>query len=287
MWFCFADSRFQGTMLTTASFICQDILPTGTLRSDKYGTNNWWRPLKNEDGTDFRHLSGVPISNGHHQSRSLFSSFNERQFPFLHENGTTSSTGSILFENNQYPPPPAISGPQSLFQDTSLRSEDFNVYDTTSTTIQGLSGVSDSGCALSLLSSQSQNSSSHSSGIPMAARPLVIPSSSHSNYSQSQLTEKIVGMSSHASSTNAGVSDRFRSEMNPASNGGSHLNPVLISDNSNILNFDMADGMFQGPGFVNMKDGPTIDLLQLSSQLQRVEHQRQSSQAKQENDSTL
>ncbi|XP_028753762.1 squamosa promoter-binding-like protein 6 [Neltuma alba] len=287
----YSDGRFQGIMPTSASFICQEILPTGTLRSDKYGTNDWWRPIKNEDGNDFRHLPAVPIANGHPPSRSLFPSYNERQFPFLHENGATSSTGSIFCENNSQYPPPAM-GPNSvaqpLFQDTSLRSEDFNVYDTTST-IQGLSGVSDSGCALSLLSSQSRNSSSHSSGIPMA-RPLVIPSSSHSNYSQSQLTENIVGMSSQASAS-AGVSDRFRSEMNPATDG-SHLSPVLVSDNSNILHFEMSDGMFQGPGFVNIKDGlscedgPTIDLLQLSSQLQRVEHQRQSSQAKQENDSS-
>lgn len=241
--------------------------------------------MKNEDGTDFRHLPAI-----HPQSRSLFPSYNERQFPFLHENGATTSTGSIFCENNnQFPPPPMgpNSGAQSLFQDTSLRSGGFNVYDSTST-IQGLSGVSDSGCALSLLSSQSQNSSSHSSGIPMA-RPLVIPSSSHSNYSQSQLTEKIIGMSSQASTS--GVSDRFRSKMNPAIDG-SHLSPVLMSDNSNILHFAMADGMFQGPGFVNIKDGlpcedgPTIDLLQLSSQLQRVEHQRQSSKVKEENDSS-
>ncbi|KAI9117692.1 hypothetical protein K1719_011858 [Acacia pycnantha] len=289
----YSDSRFQGTMLTTASFIRQEILPTGTLRSDKYGTNDWWRPIKDEDGTNFRHLPAVPITNGHPQSRSLFPPYTERQFPFLHENVATSSTGSIFCENNsQYPPPPPAMGPnsgaQSLFHDATLRSEDFNVYDTTST-IQGLSGVSDSGCALSLLSSQSQNSS----GIPMA-RPLVVPSGSHSNYSQSQLTDKIIGIRSQASTTSAGVSDRFRSEMNPAATDGSHLSPVLISDNSNILHFEMADGIFQGPGFVNMKDGlscddgPTIDLLQLSSQLQRVEHQRQSSsQARRDSDSTL
>lgn len=73
---------------------------------------------------------------------------------------------------------------------------------------------------------------------------------------------------------------------------GSHLSPVLISDNSNIVPFEMEDGIFQGSDFMNMKDGlscedgTTIDLLQLSSQLQRVEHQRQSSQAKQDNDSS-
>lgn len=282
-----ADGRFHGTMLSSASFICQEILPSGILPSEKYGTSNWWRPIKAEDGTSFRPLSSIPIANGHPQSRALFPSYSDKQFPFLHENGSTSTTGNIFCENNgQYPPTlgGAISnsGSQSLFQDNSLGSEDFNVFDTEST-VQGISGISDAGCALSLLSSQSHNSSSQSSGIHMA-RPLVIPNN-HSHYSMSQVSEKMIGISSQTSS---GVSDRFPSELN-----GNHLSPILISDNNEIVHFEMADGIFQGSsGFINVKDrlscddGPTIDLLQLSSQLQRVEHQRQSLQVKQENDSS-
>ncbi|RDY11888.1 Squamosa promoter-binding-like protein 6, partial [Mucuna pruriens] len=277
----YGDSRFQDTMLTS-SFICQEILPSGVLSSEKYGASDWWRPIKAEDSTGFtfRPLSSIPLTNGHPQSRSLFPSYGEKQLQFLHENGATSATGNIFSENNNQYHPPSLggqnSGSQSLFQDTSLGSEDFNVFDTESA-VQGLSGISDSGCALSLLSSQSQNSSSQSSGIPMA-RPIVIPSS-HSHYSMSQVSEKMMGISSQASS---GVSDRFPSEFNPAD--GSHLSPILISDNNEIVNFEMADGIFQGSDFVNVKDrlscedGLTINLLQLSSQLQRVEHQRQSLQ---------
>ena len=275
-------------MLTSASFICQEILPSGVLSSERYGTSDWWRPIKTEDGAGFRPLSSIPITNGHHQSRSLFPSYNEKQFPFLHENGATSATGSIFCENNsQYPP--ALGGPnsgsQSLFQDTSLGSEDFNVFDTASA-VQGLSGISDSCCALSLLSSQSQNSSSQSSGIPLA-HPLVTPSNHSHHHSMSQVSEKI-GISSQT--TSCQVSDRFLSELSPAS--GSRLSPILISDNNDIVNFEIADGIFQGSDFVNVRDRlscedvATIDLLQLSSQLQRVEHQRQSLQVKQENDSS-
>ncbi|XP_061336477.1 squamosa promoter-binding-like protein 6 isoform X1 [Gastrolobium bilobum] len=278
----YGDGRFQGTMLTSSSFICQEILPSGVLSFEKHGTSDWWRPIKAEDSTGYRHLSSIPTTNGHHQSRSLFPSYSEKQFPFLQENGATSATGKIFCENNsQYPP--ALTS-QSLFQNTSSGSEDFNVFDTEST-VQGLSGISDSGCALSLLSSQSQNSSSQSSGIPMAHH-LVIPSS-HSHYSMNQVSEKMIGLSSQGSS---GVSDRFPSELNPAD--GSHLSPILISDNNEIVNFGMADGIFQGSDFVNVKnrlsyeDGSTIDLLQLSSQLQRVEHQRRSLHVKQENDSS-
>ncbi|XP_027330195.1 squamosa promoter-binding-like protein 6 [Abrus precatorius] len=280
------DSRFQGTMLTSTSFIRPEMLPNEVMRSEKYGMSGFWRPIKAEYVAGPRHLSSMPITNGHPESRSLFLSYNDKQFPFLHENGATSTTGSIFCENNQYPPTlgAQISGLRPLFQGTSLGSEDFNVFDTAST-VQGLSGISDSCCALSLLSSQSQNSSSQSSGIPLA-HSLVIPSSHSHHYNMSQVSEKI-GISSQTSSNR--VSDSFPSELNPAD--GSHLSPVLMSDNNDIVNFDMADGIFQGSDFMNVKDrlscedGATIDLLQLSSQLQRVEHQRQSLQIKQENDS--
>ncbi|KAG5027910.1 hypothetical protein JHK87_011424 [Glycine soja] len=280
------DSRFQGSMLTS-SFICPEMLPSGVTCSEKYGMSDFWRPIKAEHGTGFRNLSSMAATNGHPPSRSLFPSYNGNQFPFLHENSATSTTGSIFCESNS-PYPSALgaqnSGLRPLFQDT-VGNENFNVFDTSST-VQGLSGISDSCCALSLLSSQSQNSSSQSSGIPLA-HSLVIPSSHSHNYNMSQVSEKI-GISSQTSSSR--VSDSFPSELNHAD--GSHLSPVLISDNNCIVNFDMADGIFQGSDYLNVKDrlsgedGATIDLLQLSSQLQRVEHERQSLQVKQENDSS-
>ncbi|KAJ1388552.1 SBP domain [Sesbania bispinosa] len=283
------DSRFQGAKLTPASFIRPEMLPSGVMHSDRYGISGFWRPIKAEYGAGFRHLSSMPITNGHPLSRSPFPSYSQKQFPFLHENGATSTTGtgSIFCENNsQYPPALGAhnSGLRPLFHDT-LGTEDFNVFDTAST-VQGLSGISDSCCALSLLSSQSQNSSSQSTGIPLA-HTLVIPSSHSHHYSMSQVSEKI-GINSQSSSSR--VSDRFPSELNSADGG--HLGPVLISDNNDIVNFEMEDGIFHDSDFVNVKDrlhcedGATIDLLQLSSQLQRVEHQRQSLQVKQENDSS-
>ncbi|XP_020233061.1 squamosa promoter-binding-like protein 6 [Cajanus cajan] len=220
----YSDSRFQETMLTS-SFICQEILPSGVLSSEKYGASNWWRPIEAEDtnGFTFKPLSSIPITNGHPQSRSLFPSYTEKQVQFLNKN------------NNQYHHPPSLggqnSGSQLVFHDTCLGSEDLNVFDTE------LSGISDSGCALSLLSSQSQNSSSHR------------------HYSMSEVSEKMMGISSQDSS---GVSDKF-----PSADGTpldlSH--PILISDSNEIVNFEMAEGIFQGC----TEDGLTIDLLQLSS----------------------
>ncbi|KAK4252549.1 hypothetical protein QN277_014535 [Acacia crassicarpa] len=279
------DSRFQGSMLTTASFICQEILPSGVL----YGADNWWKPIKSQGGNDFRHISAMPITNGHSHSRSLLPSYAEKQYPPMNEtSGAISTTGSIFCENNNLYPPALgyaySSGPRSSYQDTFLGSEDFNnVFDTAST-IQGLSGLTDSGCALSLLSSQSRNSSSHSFAIP-AGRPVVTPRS-HGHYSLSHASEKIMGISSQASTGGVSASGSFPSEINHSDGG--RFGPVLILDNNDIVNLEITDGIFQGSDAANMKaceDGPTIDLLQLSSQLHRVEHQRQSLQVKQEHDS--
>ncbi|KAA8541062.1 hypothetical protein F0562_025025 [Nyssa sinensis] len=50
-----------------------------------------------------------------------------------------------------------------------------------------------------------------------------------------------------------------------------HLGPILISDDSHAVNFGIANGIFQGSEYMNAEDrlssedGPTIDLLQLSS----------------------
>ncbi|XP_044484076.1 squamosa promoter-binding-like protein 6 [Mangifera indica] len=281
-----ADSRFQGTALTTSSFICQDILPSGICQ-EKYGTNDWCKRIKLEDGTHYNPLSSIPIASASLPPKSLFPHNFEKAVPFFHGNGANTVTESIFSLNgSRYPHD--LGGPNSgsitLFQDTSLGSEEFNVYDSAST-IQGLSGISDSGCALSLLSSKPQHSSSHLSGVPFTC-PLVMPGSNN-HYNMTQVSEKLTGFTSHASTS--GVSNKFSSS-GLSSVEGSNLGLILISDNSDAINFDINHGIYQEPDCMNVKDrlsceeGTTIDLLQLSSQLQRVEHQRQSMQVKPEND---
>jgi hypothetical protein len=242
-----ADIIFQATTPPPASFICPEVLPSG-----------FWRPMKTEHETGFMHLSSVPVTNEHPQQRSSFASYNGKQFPFRHENVATSTTGSMFIENNSHY--------AHAVGDT---------YFHTSSTVRGLSGTSDT-CALSLLSSQCKNTSSQSLGTPFD-HPLVIPSSHDNLYSiRSQTTS-----SSRVS--------RFPSELNPPD--GNHLSPILISDNNDIVNFEIADEIFQDSDFMNAKDrlscedDATIDLLQLSTQLQRVEHHRQSFQVKNESDS--
>ncbi|XP_019053921.1 PREDICTED: squamosa promoter-binding-like protein 6 isoform X2 [Nelumbo nucifera] len=285
-----SGSRFLGTPLSTkSSFIFPDIFPNGMLRPVKYENSNWSRNIKLEDEAAYSPQSALPITDGNLHQKSLLPPYcMEKPYPSLHSNRIDTTPRSIFQENgSRYPHDFAgsNSAPRSLFRNTSSGSEDFTVFDTAST-IQGLSRVSDSGCALSLLSSQSQNSSTHSSGIPMA-RPLIIQGS-RSQYSVGQLPEKFLGVTSQASTIIA--STRFSSsEMN--SLDVDQIEPVLVSDPSNAVNFEVrTDGIFQGPDFMVAKDSfshghsSTVGLLQLSSQLQRVEHQRHSLQVKQEND---
>ncbi|KAG5046480.1 hypothetical protein JHK82_015859 [Glycine max] len=111
------------------------------MRNTKRVTGDLSKPEDNTSFT-FRPLSSIPITNGHPQSRSLFPSYSEKQVPLLHKNGATSATGNVFSENNNQYHPPSLggqsSGSQSLFQDTSLGSEDFNVFNTESA-VQGLS----------------------------------------------------------------------------------------------------------------------------------------------------
>ncbi|XP_010257970.1 PREDICTED: squamosa promoter-binding-like protein 13A isoform X2 [Nelumbo nucifera] len=281
-------ARFLGGPLSTKpSFICPDIFPNGMLRPVKYETSNWSRQVKLED-TVYGPQPAIPITDGNLLPKSFLPPYGvEKQYPSLHGNVIDATPGSIFHENgNRYHD---LVGPnsssRSMFRNASSGSEDFTVFDTAST-IQGLSGVSDSGCALSLLSAQSRNSSSHSSGIPMA-RPLIIQGS-RAPYSISQFPEKFLGVSSQASTSVA--STRFSSSGLNALEVD-HMEPVLVSDASNPVDFEVrTDGIFQASDFVSSKDslshdhGPTVNLLQLSSQLQRVERQRHSLQVKQEND---
>lgn len=200
-------------------------------------------------------------------------------FPAFHEDGASTASGSIFSEStDRYPDfmGGRASSSHSFLQDTSLGNDEFAAFDAAST-IQELSGITASGCARSLLSSQSQNSSSHSSGIPMDQQMLV--ACRNTCYSMDQ----IIGVSSQVSSS-TGVPNKFPSWAT-SSVKGSHLSPVPIPENSHVVNFDITDGVYHGfnaKDHLGSEDDTTIDLLQLSSQLQRVEHQKQSMQEKQE-----
>ncbi|XP_023001184.1 squamosa promoter-binding-like protein 17 [Cucurbita maxima] len=276
------DSRFQEKTPTATSFICKDILSSGLYYPEKLGDNDWCKRVLVEGKNDYNPISATSLSNRHLNVKSPLLPYDfEVQIPPFQEHGTSTapSVNNMLCDTTcQYSHNvggPHIDTTHPLFHHTTLSSEDFGVYDAAST-IQGLSGIPDSGCALSLLSSQSQTASNHPSivHIPRA----FVMSESPSNYSMSELSEKLMGVSSQASST--GISSKFASGMSEAQMG-----PILTCDrNDRTVAFQIPDGVLHRSGLVNSKANlsyehtPTIDLLQLSSQLHRVEHQRHSMQ---------
>ncbi|KAI4374511.1 hypothetical protein MLD38_012497 [Melastoma candidum] len=241
----YGGNMFQANPSRSSSLVCQDIIFSGGLQnSDQSGPSNFPGCIKVEDGSMFGPLPTVPLSKAHLDSKPLYSF--DRPFNFFLD-GVNSTSSSIFADNDhcQRDQGRRNSVSHSSFREASTGAEDFTIFDTAASTIQALSGISESGCALSLLSSQSQSSSSHSSGIPIA-QPLIASSSIASHSS-------VRGLSNNASF------------MKP---GESNTNSLLISD---LVNFEFPDGA----DFANIKDGPTINLLQLSSQLQRVNDQRQ------------
>lgn len=272
-----AVSRFQGTTASALSFNRQNVLAGCLSQQQKHEINDWYGHVKLEEGADYSSQSAITVADGRLHSKPLFSSYGfDKHCPPVDRNGAFDDS-----ENKSNG-----KGNQFLFRNTSFGGVALTDFDST-LTVPALSGFSDSGRALSLLSSQSQTSLSHTSGIRMAY-PLVSPSS-HKHYSETQVSEKFLGMSPQTSRNE--MSNKFISSgINSVEN---HLNQMITTSGSNaVFNYEI-DGMFHGSGYMNGKeqlsceDGPTIDLLQLSSQLQQVEDQRQSLHEKPGNDSFL
>ncbi|KAL2935398.1 Squamosa promoter-binding-like protein 6 [Bienertia sinuspersici] len=225
--------------------------------TSKYGSNDWVKHVKVENGTDYAQEQAYNCIYGQLQPKFDAPSYKfENHFPFA-DNTDNTGPKSVFGENvTQYTP-----------QTVSPRSEDLTLLDAAST-VERLPGISESGCALSLLSSQSRNSSGHSSRMPEPeVHPLMIPSSSP-HYSMNEVSEKFFGIQNRNAS--GGVTSMGRNQ--PRS--------MLMHSNGDTAHFDFGNVMHHSE-FMNMKDhlscevGTTVDLLQLSSQLQRVENQRQ------------
>lgn len=126
-----------------------------------------------------------------------------------------------------------------------------------------LSAGSNSSCAPSLLSAQSQSSLSNSAGVSMDY-PLIFDEYHHSYLAFNQNSTKPSEISSPKK-----IRRIFSS-----SSGEADQRVLELSQESNTLNLKH----FPSPEGAN-----TVDLLQLSLHLQRVEHQKQSDQVKLEN----
>lgn len=226
---CSIGSKFQGT----TSFICQDILPKGPPHAEIYETNMWGRHIKVEDGMNYVQRSDNTCTNGLlHQNSYLCG----KQYPPLVGNINTFGVGSVFSENMSQYPSEIVS--RSLNED--LKLADVGVAPTVE------------GCALSLLSSQSQNSSGHLSGGTPIAHPLIRPSSSGPHYSVSEVSEKLFGVGSQALVN--GVQNRCSSySISPIGRRG-HLGAMpVLDDDGDAIDSDFPNRVLQGSEFTDRK----------------------------------
>nr|AUW52975.1 squamosa promoter binding-like protein 6c [Petunia x hybrida] len=267
-------SRFRANSFAMPSSLCQNVLGSSLLHQPKYEMD-WYKNVKVEDTADYS-----PSANGHSQPKSVFTSYHaEKQCPPLHDKGINALTRSKIDEiSKSYVHDMGRSDFVTRSLSTSIGGgEVLHVLDSTST-IQGLSGISNSSSAHSLLSSQSQDSSNHSSLIP-TAHHLITPSS-NARYNVTHISEKLLGVGQQTLSTR--VIDTFNSTA--VNSAETSLEQILVSHSSIDCSINR---IIQGSEYINTKnklpcaDGLTIDLLQLSSQLHRVEHQRSFMQLKQ------
>ncbi|KAK4775744.1 hypothetical protein SAY87_023705 [Trapa incisa] len=248
-----AGDLLQGNTFEAASFIC---LPSRTLvNPEKHGTTrDILERIKFDERTGYcGSITTIPLPSRHANSNlpAITYSTCEKQFLFTQEAGLISSTSSSSGIHGGQ-----ISLPRSCFHDTPYGGNEFSGFNAAATH-RGFSGNSESGCALSLLSSPSRNCNS---------------------YILSQFSNMAMG---------EGL-NKLESSLGMNSVQGKQTGPIVIPGCNGAVNCG-TEGILNGPVVLHGKDnipcddGPTISLSQLSSKLQRVENQRQSMQV-QEND---
>ncbi|KAE8732903.1 putative Protein CRABS CLAW [Hibiscus syriacus] len=229
------DAKFLGTSISKGTtFFIPNVFQVDFLHPERHSYTNQCEKVKFEEKPMFNSRSAIPIANGQLQPSSFF---------HVHDSGRQHVPGTF-----------------------SLATEDFDAPSVAST-VEEFSGVSRSDCALSLLSAQSQDLSSHATGIQMT-RPLIDQASN-----------------AHRSSEKSAANTFYSCGMNPM--GVSHSSSVAVSDAGHTANFDRQvqnSNLLSTSYCLSPENETTVDLIQLSTHLQRVEQQRNSLQIKQENE---
>ncbi|XP_075522209.1 squamosa promoter-binding-like protein 6 [Primulina tabacum] len=133
--------------------------------------------------------------------------------------------------------------------------------------VQEVSGESNSSSALSLLSSQSQNLSTNSADVTVN-RPIIFLDNQHSTL--------LINRNSFESFSNSTLKN-FTSSVFKSSNGVDQENFHVVLDASASIGLDIQQDVLSQESKA-LEGANTVDLLQLSFHLQRVEHQRYSTQ---------
>ncbi|KAM1847099.1 hypothetical protein ACFX14_011419 [Malus domestica] len=238
---------YMGTSFSKGTpFVFSDILPDGCILYPEYEEANLYGHVKSEDRSTYGQ-SVTPIPNRQFIPKSF------RHLPGLGEQHAP----GILSSGNEY-----------------------SVFDTASTAEKAFE-TPYSSCALSLLSAQSHNLSSNSAGVQVPS-PLI---NQRAHRSFGQLNEKTLRVNSME---NCGRNRSYPFSMK--SMGAYHMESIKISDSSHAADFQLhidralhVSDCLSDKYCVSPERGTTFDLRQLSSHLQRVEHERNFFQVKQEN----
>ncbi|KAE8690951.1 putative Protein CRABS CLAW [Hibiscus syriacus] len=216
----YQGAKFLGTSISKGTpFIIPNVFQVDIFHPERHSYANQCQKVKSEEKPMFNSHSAIPIANGQLQPSSFF---------HVHGSGRQHVPGTF-----------------------SLATEAFDAPSVAST-VEEFSGVSRSDCALSLLSAQSQDLSSHATGIQMT-RPLIDQASN-----------------AHRSSKKSAVNTFYSCGMNPM--GVSHASSVAVSDAGHTANFDRQvqnSDLFSTSYCLSPKNETTVDLLQLSTHLQR------------------
>ncbi|KAK6921882.1 SBP domain [Dillenia turbinata] len=247
----YRETSVFGTSLSQSqSLVFSGILPAGVRCHNKYGLGNHCKHIKLKQEHDESSQSVVPFRNG----QSLL-----KPVPYLHGVGRQHPSEML----------PSL--------------EEYYAIVNAAPNIQGLSGGSNSSCALSLLSAQSQSLSSHLEGTS-AGSPVIIQSDHV--YKMGQNSDMPFEL---RSSENPSRRRTFLSGINLAESD--HIVSSKLPDTNVAVDFEVdCHGVFKGSDFadgeycLSPEHGLTVDLFQLSSHLQRVERQRNAMQVIQEND---
>ncbi|MBA0699010.1 hypothetical protein Goari_000683 [Gossypium aridum] len=230
----YQGTKFLGTSIPKQMpFVIPNIFQVDFLHPERHAYSNQYQQVKSEEKPMYSSQSAMPITNG------------QSSFFHMHDSGKQHLSGTLSSATEAFDAPSAAP------------------------TVKELSGVSRSDCALSLLSAQSLDLSSHVTGIQMT-RPLI---------NQAGLAHRSTEKSAVMSYSEKG-SSFYSCGMNPT--GVSQEGSVVVSDAGHTANFE---GKVQDLDLLSARyclspeTGTTVDLLQLSTHLQRVEQQRNSMQA--------
>ncbi|KAE8654693.1 putative phagocytic receptor 1b [Hibiscus syriacus] len=229
----YQGTKFLGTSISKrAPFVIPNTFQVDFLHPERRVYTNQCQQVKCEENPMHSSQLAIPIANGQLLPSSFF---------HMHGSGRQHVSGTFSSATEAFDAPSAAS------------------------TVKEFSGVSGSDCALSLLSAQSQDLSSHATGI--------------------QMTMPDQAGHAHRSSEKSAANIFYSCETNPM--GVSHAGSVAVSHAVQTANFDVHvqnSDLLSTAYCLSPENGTTVDLLQLSTHLQRVEQQRNSMQVKQEND---